>query len=200
MLLFSYNLSSSDNLPGGTSGCVLASRLARTPSAPKVLLIEGGGRNDDPALLTAGQKWSLAFTDPLLNWGYMSVPQNQLKGQLIPCVRGRGLGGSSAINFASWLVGHRDDFNHWANLVDDPYWRWDGEKGVQNRLRKLENLHPDLDPEQAKVLDQKAQAAHSAGGTLDMTFSPSWSELDMQWFKAGKEFGVSFNPPTVTDR
>ena len=62
----------------------------------QILLLEGGGRNDDPALHSADQKWSIAFTDALLNWGYMSTPENQLLGQRVPCVRGRGLGGSTS--------------------------------------------------------------------------------------------------------
>jgi hypothetical protein len=88
-------------------------------------------------------------------------------------------------------VGHRDDYNHWADEVDDLYWRWDGENGVKNRLRKLENLHLDLDLEQAKILDEKAQQVHSAGGTIDMGYRQLWSDLDKRWFKAGKELGVS---------
>lgn len=33
-----------------------------------------------------------------MNWGYKTVPQTHLKGQEIDYSRGRGLGGSSAIN------------------------------------------------------------------------------------------------------
>jgi choline dehydrogenase-like flavoprotein len=178
---------------GGTSGSVLASRLSRTPSAPKVLLLEGGGLNHDPTLRSTDKRWNAFLTEPLMNWGYMSVPQNQLVGQQIPCARGRGLGGSSAINFSNWLVGHREDFNLWADKVDDPSWKWDGDNGVKQRLRKIENLRPEVEPEYEHIIDTEAQKLHSANGVVDVGFKQHWSENEVAWFNAAKEFGMDIN-------
>jgi choline dehydrogenase-like flavoprotein len=99
---------------------VVASRLANSQSAPKVILLEGGGSNDNPDLRSVNGRWSVAFTDSEVNWGYKSIPQAHLNGREIMCPRGRGLGSSSAIRFSRWLIGDKEDFNEWANLVDDP--------------------------------------------------------------------------------
>jgi choline dehydrogenase-like flavoprotein len=40
-----------------------------------------------------------------------TVPQNHLKGQQIDYSRGKGLGGSTAINFSCWVIGADEDYN-----------------------------------------------------------------------------------------
>jgi choline dehydrogenase-like flavoprotein len=72
------------------------------------------------------------MTEPSVNWGYTSVPQSQLNSQIFPCSRGRGLGGSSCINFPSWVIGHQKDYDRIAELTGDESWRWEGEFGVKD--------------------------------------------------------------------
>jgi choline dehydrogenase-like flavoprotein len=54
-----------------------------------------------------------------MNWGYKTLPQTHLKGQQIDYSRGKGLGGSTAINFSCWVIGADEDFNEWARKVGD---------------------------------------------------------------------------------
>lgn len=148
--------------------------------------------NDDPALRSPEQRWSVALTEPLLNWGYKSTPQNQLLGQEIPCARGRGLGGCSAINFSCWLLGHKEDFNEWANQVGDPCWKWEGEGGVKERFRRIENVHCEVNDEQArKYLDMEAQSLHSKNGAVDLSYDQIWTDLERTTFEAAEHLGVS---------
>lgn len=39
--------------------------------------------------------------------------------------RGKGLGGTTQTNFQLWSLGPRDEFDAWANAVDDPVWGFD---------------------------------------------------------------------------
>lgn len=121
----------------------------------------------------------------------MSTPQKHLNGRKIACARGKGLGGSSAINFSCWLIGHREDFNEWAEQVQDPCWKWDGDGGVRNRFRKIENFHDELDDVQATIVDKEAQSNHATRGTVDLTFDTKWTHLETTTFAAVKEFGAS---------
>jgi choline dehydrogenase-like flavoprotein len=68
-----------------------------------------------------------------MNWFYKTVPQTHLAGQEIDYSRGKGLGGSTAINFCGWTVGPRDDYDEWANIVRDERFAW---KNVQRVLKK----------------------------------------------------------------
>ena len=47
------------------------------------------------------------------NWGYNSVPEPHLGGRVIPCYRGKGLGGSSSINGMVFVRGNRRDIDEW---------------------------------------------------------------------------------------
>lgn len=150
-------------------------------------MLEAGGTNDAAPLRSYDSRWSVAFTEPLLDWGYKSVPQPALANQEIPLARGKGLGGSSAINFAAWLYGHREDFNEWAERVGDSCWSWEN---VWNRFKKVERIHVNLNEEQAKYLDSKALNEHSKKGRVDLTFNKDWPALEGMAFEAAKEMGV----------
>jgi choline dehydrogenase-like flavoprotein len=131
--------------------------------------------------------------NPGLDYGYKCIPQPQLDGREIQCPRGRGLGGSSAINFCCWLIGHREDFNQWAEIVGDDAWSWEGHGGVKERFRKIEALHTNLDDKQATIVSKEAVEEHSKSGMVDLSYNQVWPELEWLSFKAAKEFGVSFN-------
>lgn len=136
----------------GPSGCVVASRLAHTSSKPSVLLLEAGGTNDTISDLSASERFNVAFSpNSPLNWNYKTTPQTQLDGQTIDYSRGKGLGGSTAINFCGWTVGSRDDNDEWARLVGDDSFGWEN---ARRCLDKIETLHPEIpDPDLRKYVN-----------------------------------------------
>jgi choline dehydrogenase len=98
----------------GSAGCVLADRLSASGDH-NVLLVEAGAV--EPRTLPEVR---IPMLFPRLfgsevDWGYTTVPQAALDGRLIPFPRGKGLGGSSAINAQLWTVGHRADYDGWAD-------------------------------------------------------------------------------------
>ena len=114
---------------GGAAGCLLASRLANSLKSKTILLIEAGGTNADLAHRSYGERlWTLA-TAPGYNWGYKTTAQSHLGDREIDYSRGKGLGGSTAINFCGWTRGPRADYDRWALLVGDDAWTWDNVLG-----------------------------------------------------------------------
>ncbi|HTU66693.1 MAG TPA: GMC family oxidoreductase N-terminal domain-containing protein [Steroidobacteraceae bacterium] len=95
----------------GAAGCVLANRLSEDPQT-RVLLIEAGG-SDDRLFIRMPLGFLRAFRDPTLTWGYVSEPEPQLNGRVLPIPRGRVLGGSSSINGMFFMRGHSGDFDGW---------------------------------------------------------------------------------------
>lgn len=120
---------------------MVASRLAHSAARPSVLLIEAGGHNEDAAHLTGTQRYEVAFrAGSPLNWGYKTQPQ--WAGQEIDYSRGKGLGGSTAINFCGWVIGADEDYNEWARLVGgDAAFSW---AHVKDILKRIENFHNDV--------------------------------------------------------
>ena len=55
------------------------------------------------------------------NWAFDTVPQAGLNGRIGYQPRGKGLGGSSAINAMVYIRGHRSDYDQWASL-GNPGW------------------------------------------------------------------------------
>ncbi|KAF2263305.1 choline dehydrogenase [Lojkania enalia] len=113
---------------GGTAGSLLANRLSHAPSRPSVLLTEAGGHPEGDYLRAPFHRYAAAFQRPDLDYNYESTPQKELNGRMIRYYRGKGLGGSSIMNFAVYLYGSKEDFNRWAELVGDDDWKWENTK------------------------------------------------------------------------
>jgi choline dehydrogenase-like flavoprotein len=93
----------------GTAGCVLAARLSENPDA-RVLLLEAGSRTPLEAVASA-ETWS-ALIGSSMDWRDKTVALEST-GRAVELPRGRGLGGSSAINAMAFLRGHRSSYDAW---------------------------------------------------------------------------------------
>ncbi len=115
---------------GGSSGSALAGRLSEDPQT-SVLLLEAGKGGGDSFVVNTPAAVIAMLPTRINNWGFSTVPQKGLGGRVGYQPRGRGLGGSSAINAMIYIRGHRWDYDHWASLgnagwsYDDvlPYFR-----------------------------------------------------------------------------
>ncbi|CAG2153763.1 GMC family oxidoreductase [Cupriavidus numazuensis] len=105
----------------GSSGCVVASRLSADP-AVRVLLIEAGADTNKFWVRTPAGTGKL-FMDKRFNWAFNTEAVPTLGGRKVYWPRGKGLGGSSAINGMIYMRGQPSDFDHWAALGNEG-WGW----------------------------------------------------------------------------
>lgn len=100
---------------GGSGGSAAAGRLSEDGKY-SVCLIEAGGKNTDIRVRAPGL---FPFLPPSTNWQFETVPQPGLNGRTGYQPRGRGLGGSSAINAMVYIRGCAWDYDNWAALGCD---------------------------------------------------------------------------------
>jgi choline dehydrogenase len=99
----------------GSSGCVLARRLAE--SGASVILLEAGGSDRSYLVRKPGMIAIFHNVPELkkrLDWGYYSAPQADALGRRIPQVRGRVVGGSGSINGLLFVRGNAKNYDDWA--------------------------------------------------------------------------------------
>ena len=105
---------------GGSAGCAITRRLV--DAGLDVVLVEAGGPDEDANIhnpMTAYMLFGGAN-----DWGYATVPQSGLNNRIIPCPRGRVLGGSSSLNGMMYVRGAHSDFDAWAAAGNDG-WGYD---------------------------------------------------------------------------
>lgn len=124
----------------GSSGSVIARRLAEN-SACSVLLLEAGGNDEAEAVLDPAQ-WPTNLGSER-DWGFTAEPNPHLDGRALSMSMGKGLGGGSSINVTVWSRGHRSDWDHFAAQSGDPRW---GYESVLDTYRRIENWQGTPDP------------------------------------------------------
>ena len=124
----------------GPSGSVVAARLAESPYG-RVLLIEAGGSDDVPEVLTLAQWVSNLGSER--DWAFVAQPNPHLNNRAIALNMGKVPGGGSSINVMLWARGHRNDWEHFAAEAGDDAW---GYEAVLEIYRRIENWQGTPDP------------------------------------------------------
>jgi choline dehydrogenase len=126
----------------GTSGSVIAGRLAANPDV-NVLLLEAGG-SDELDLVMDPTLWVKTIGSEL-DWGFVAAPNSQLNGRAIPYSMGKVLGGGSSVNVLTWSRGHKADWDAYAAEADDPAWGY--EAVLELYRRRIEDWRGSRDPD-----------------------------------------------------
>ncbi|XP_055847607.1 glucose dehydrogenase [FAD, quinone] isoform X2 [Episyrphus balteatus] len=166
----------------GSGGAVVASRLSETKNAT-VLLLEAG---DQETFLS-----DVPLTAPLTqitryNWGYKSDPVKNacqgLRGGVCNWPKGRGLGGTSLINFMLYTRGHRKDYDNWSQLGN---LGWSYEE-VLPYFKKSERIG---------IPELRDSVYHGRNGNLDVQYASYGSKLLKAFLKSSNEMGYNITDP-----
>jgi choline dehydrogenase-like flavoprotein len=161
---------------GGSGGAVLAARLSEDPQL-RVALLEAGGRNDSLLNIVPTGAAVHVMRANACNWGFSTVPQPGLNGRIGYQPRGKGLGGSSAINAMVYLRGQREDYAGWAAL-GAAGWGWDD---VLPYFMRAENN------------ERGASALHGSGGPLNVADLRSPHPFARLFVQAATQAGLPAN-------
>ncbi|RDW68979.1 GMC family oxidoreductase [Aspergillus mulundensis] len=135
---------------GGTSGCVVAGRLAENKNV-RVLLIEAGQHNRDLENVHMAGGWSNNF-DSETDWNLITKPMAGVDDRQVKLSRGRFLGGSSGCNGTLCIRGCKQDYDDWGLEG------WSGDEFF-DAMKKSETFH-------SKPWFKADKSAHGYSGPL----------------------------------
>jgi len=108
---------------GGTAGLALANRLSENPQNSIAVLEAGKAHINDPLILKP-DGWLGQFMNPEYDWRFPTVPQPHAGNAEVIWSRGKGLGGTSAMNLLGWTRPQREDLDAFEKL-GNPGWNFE---------------------------------------------------------------------------
>ncbi|BFZ54694.1 hypothetical protein PYCC9005_001731 [Savitreella phatthalungensis] len=188
---------------GGTGGLAIANRLS-ADGKTSVAVVEAGTYYEltDPFIastpagdvLFAGSDPS--DTNPLVDWSFVTVPQQGAADRRIRYPRWKTLGGSSALNFMAYHKAERSSLDRWADLTGDDSYRFDN---FDKYFRRSVQFH---EPDTSKRAANASVRFNSAdfdtsGGPLQISYanyaSPFSSYIEASLNEIGLPTSPSFN-------
>src|SRR6516165_5584998 len=124
----------------GSSGSVVARRLAENPNV-SVLLLEAGGHDDTPSVMDASRWPTNIGTER--HWQFQAQQNPALNGRSLPLSMGKVLGGGSSVNAMIWARGHKSDWDFFASEAGDAAWSYES---VLKTYHRIEDWHGAPDP------------------------------------------------------
>ncbi|CVK96318.1 related to alcohol oxidase [Fusarium proliferatum] len=153
---------------GGTAGNIVAARLAENPNA-RILVVEAGigTSKDNEEIRTPGLAMDIRGSK--YDWAYKTtmIKRDDYERIEKPNTRGKALGGSSSLNYFSWVPGSKGTFDMWEEYGGKE-WTWEP---LVPYLRKSVTYHDDAGlyaPELKKI---------GAGGPIPIAHAELMPEM-----------------------
>ena len=162
---------------GGSSGCLVAGKLAAEHDA-KVLVLEAGGPDDNPLLRMPAGFVKLLGVERYM-WFYKSTVQQRLGGREPVVPTGRVVGGGSSVNAMVYIRGQAADYDPWVEATGDPQWGFAELLRYFRRMEGNERYNNDL---------------HGIGGPLKVSDPRQICELSRAYVQSAQAIGLPFTP------
>jgi choline dehydrogenase-like flavoprotein len=182
---------------GGLAGCTLASRLTQGDQSLSILIIEVGVDPKNHPLVTSTPLACFGAHGSDLDWHYKTTPQGHLNNEARFVPAGKALSGGTATNYGTWTRGGAVNYDHWAKLVGDSRWSY---QGMLPYLKKTEHhFAPGADPEQHGFNGPIHTATVATGNParkypLREPLRAAWKEVGVQQIEdsnTGYQLGLS---------
>jgi choline dehydrogenase len=161
---------------GGSTGCVLASRLSEDSDC-KVMLLEEGPRDRSPYIHIPGAYYKTA-QGPLLKRFPWEPTDAQNREEQPTMVQASVLGGGSSVNAMIYIRGNPDDYAMWEELGAVGW----GYSDVLPYFKKAEDNN------------RFCNETHGIDGPLGVSDIDQIHPLTRAWLKACQQTGLPLNP------
>lgn len=180
---------------GGSSGCVMASRLSEDP-ANRVLLIESGHKDGHPWIHIPSTFFKVIEKGRDIV-AYIGEPTPELNNRPSIMIQGHVIGGGSSVNAMLYVRGHANDYNQWAQLGNRG-WSYDDVLPVFRDLESNQVLSDDFHGQSGELTVSKTRYQHP----LCQAFVEAAQEVGLPHnpdFNGAEQEGVGFYQTTTAD-
>lgn len=168
---------------GGTAGNVVAGRLAENPNA-SILIVEAGVGDPERVEMITTPSSAMDLRGSEHDWAYKTtlVKRDDYERVEKPNTRGKVLGGSSALNYFTWVPGCKPTFDAWGEFGGQE-WTWDP---LVHYLRKSATYHddPGLYPKDLQKIGKDGPLPISHAELLD-ELKPLREKIEQAWVSQG---------------
>lgn len=168
---------------GGTAGNVVAGRLAENPNVT-ILIVEAGVGNPQEIEQITTPSSAMSLRGSKYDWAYKTtiVKRDDYERVEKPNTRGKALGGSSCLNYFTWIPGCKPTFDMWEEFGGKE-WTWDP---LLPYLRKSVTYHDDLNlyPEELQKIGSGGPLPISHAEILD-ELKPFRDNITSAWLSQG---------------
>lgn len=169
---------------GGTAGNTVAGRLAENPNVT-VLVVEAGVDNSQEVEEITTPSEAMELRNSKHDWAYKTtmVKRDDYERIEKPNTRGKALGGSSSLNYFTWVPGCKPTFDRWEEYGGKE-WTWDP---LVPYLRKSATYHDDLGryPKELSKIGPGNGPIHIAHAELLEDMKPFRDAVSKAWTEKG---------------
>ncbi|KIM89885.1 GMC oxidoreductase [Piloderma croceum F 1598] len=173
---------------GGTAGLTLAGRLSEDPSISVAVLEAGESNLDDPNITMPGQ-FGKTFGNSKYDWCHSTTKQKNSNDAVVYWNRGKGLGGSSAMNFYTWSKPPAADVDAIEQL-GNPGWNF---KEYSKYSLMSETFHPATKDQLASFPHTYISEYRGTSGPIHTTPPPNIPSLEILFQETMINKGLNAN-------
>ncbi|KAI0728960.1 GMC oxidoreductase [Fomitopsis betulina] len=171
---------------GGTSGLTVAGRLAERSKDSTILVLEAGEANCGDGKVLLGGTFGSTFGDLKYDWAFTTTPQKHSNDRVTTWNRGKGLGGSSGMNFMIWGKPSATDMDALESL-GNPGWNW---KNFEELTLRVEDFTEASADQHAESKHTHNAAHRGKGGPLKTTVPGTVASLNNAFLETLQNMGV----------
>ncbi|QRV98567.1 GMC oxidoreductase [Ceratobasidium sp. AG-Ba] len=169
---------------GGTAGLVVAAR----PGVSVGVVEAGQYLPDDPLIDTPRSAGSLQGNSKY-DWMFETIPQPNLNNRVLPIPRGKGLGGSSMINFMAFDRASKKEYDAWGELGNSG-WNWNGLLPYMKKAERFTGTDP-FRPNSSTP--NGIYPSQGRNGPIAASFNDWYSDITTPYNQAIKKLGIPVN-------